>query len=468
MSGKSYVRHPYEEPGLQQGWEADPLPDNNLIEFFHPQEPEGNPILSLYALEHSQLSARLSRPTATAPFAPHGHTADASPIYALSAASAVSTNTAQWGASSSTPAKWGVYHRTALIACGILANNRFDGYFLSFRYKMRINEEEELLTEPRYLFAVPGISNYPVVEDFRSWQFPHGELPPPWNFTIPHNPGKDIHGRSSGSPGSACAVTNAHCALEHCHIIPQCSWFWMNHMARDHEPFNTSTTQTKNIPTNFLTLRADIRKLFTDNRICIVPKTVMVEPDDMPTYSVARSRPVHLVLCVLLPDNQSYGQLYKQYHNISLHQLQDVSPDYLFAAFAQNIFMRSSYFQRDNRPRHAIKLEVLKHTGARYITYVRMESPDDKDPTEQKRSSKKRSWVDYHSNLYDGTDNAGVENQNRGVSRSTHRQSATREDRTLAFGQLNHERRSAEAYSPTSVYNEHSYRGNHPYPHDDE
>ncbi|KAI0547291.1 hypothetical protein F4679DRAFT_586685 [Xylaria curta] len=53
---------------------------------------------------------------------------------------------------------WGLDHEIARIACGILAGNRWDGYFLSFSGQ-RVKNTTKLLAEERYFFILPDTSN---------------------------------------------------------------------------------------------------------------------------------------------------------------------------------------------------------------------------------------------------------------------------------------------------------------------
>ncbi|KAI1276826.1 hypothetical protein F5Y07DRAFT_408057 [Xylaria sp. FL0933] len=407
MPSDLYVRKPYKEPWRREDVNEVP-PEIFCVRFYHPCEPLQNPILRLHAFEHSQLSLSTAPPEHRAP-----------------------------------TIKWGVHHQTARIACSILACNRWDGYFSSARDRTKIDESEELLTENDYLFIVPGPENYPVVEDFRSWPFPRDNLPPSWNFTIPSTPGQDAQG--DPTLGSACAVTNAGNVLQHYHIVPtsERSWFATNHMGGDQEPVN-SMGLAMDITANCLTVRADIGKLFEDNRICIVPKTAMLKPDGVPTYCIANasSRSVNLVLHVLFAGFQSPTELYKQYHNVSLHQLRDISPDYLFAAFAKGIFLRCSYFQADNREREAITLDT---SGAcpRLIAYTRKLSAETINPTREDRLSMKRPWSGRRSDSCDGTDDADAGNRICDhVRGGTSRQS---EDRGPASRRLDR-----EVYTPAS------------------
>lgn len=85
----------------------------------------------------------------------------------------------------------GVHHGTALSACIIVAANRCGRLTTSAapptpaELASPVAAWDAVLTEPRYYFHPSGATDpsappYPVVPDFRSWRFPHGQLEPGW------------------------------------------------------------------------------------------------------------------------------------------------------------------------------------------------------------------------------------------------------------------------------------------------
>lgn len=114
--------------------------------------------------------------------------------------------------------KHGFDHRTALIVCGIIADNAWNGYFTRTRAGARIMlDDEPVLMEAEYYFHAPRPSRhhvdpgqqeqeegqqqeqrrheggedgqdeyrYPVVPSFKHWRFPHSCLPPGWPQSSP-------------------------------------------------------------------------------------------------------------------------------------------------------------------------------------------------------------------------------------------------------------------------------------------
>lgn len=85
----------------------------------------------------------------------------------------------------------GVHHGTALSACMIITANRGGRLTTSVTPPSATDlglptfSWDTVLTGPRYYFHPKGQDDtlappYPVVPDFRSWRFPHGQLPVEW------------------------------------------------------------------------------------------------------------------------------------------------------------------------------------------------------------------------------------------------------------------------------------------------
>lgn len=125
----------------------------------------------------------------------------------------------------------GVHHETARIACAILANNTWDGYFTANTPDgpaVPLDDPDRILTADKYYFHHPLDPRYPVVADFESWRFPtSGQLPSYWrSLAIP--PAQI----SQSTPTRCCAVTGRHIPLDYAHLVPvsQTAWFERNHM----------------------------------------------------------------------------------------------------------------------------------------------------------------------------------------------------------------------------------------------
>ena len=87
------------------------------------------------------------------------------------------------------PDSWGVYHRTALDACQIIANNEH-GYLSTTRDASgRVDDSEtvKVLSGRKYFYIVECKSTpdtaYPIVKSFDAWTFP-GTIPSHWSSVV--------------------------------------------------------------------------------------------------------------------------------------------------------------------------------------------------------------------------------------------------------------------------------------------
>lgn len=133
----------------------------------------------------------------------------------------------------------GIHYDTVHTACGILAGNRWDGYFSHDRDgSTRIQPSEDgILRQSKrsYFFCLPPSSDsststdpYPVVARFRDWRFPHDNLPPFWEKLRPQFKA----GKQKG-PARRCILTDSGFSLDGAHLMPvkESKWFTNNDMA---------------------------------------------------------------------------------------------------------------------------------------------------------------------------------------------------------------------------------------------
>ncbi|KAI0455165.1 hypothetical protein F5B21DRAFT_473105 [Xylaria acuta] len=325
---------------------------------------------------------------------------------------------------------WGLDYETARVACGILADNRWDGYFTSVESGKRVEDTTKLLVEPRYFFNVPvadsndngddGIGKYAVVRDFASWRFPHNNLPPRWRFSIPGAGHQDSHSRSRTrhsrlEPNQSCIITTSCQAVQNAHIIPSAhtEWFDINNMTN----YLLTTSPDINSVANRLPLRSDVHTLMDDGRFCIVPKAVVPNANltsaardathEIPVYHTPGSGPdVHLILHVLRPDFAD--ELFTQYHNVSLQSLKGRKPQYLLAAFAEKVFELCRYFRNDGVARQAMQVVVEDGGSRTYKVNPVVLLPRTKSPTKKDGPTRKRTRTE-DDDACDGTDSEETE-----------------------------------------------------------
>ncbi|KAI1419798.1 hypothetical protein F5Y12DRAFT_775955 [Xylaria sp. FL1777] len=263
---------------------------------------------------------------------------------------------------------WGMDYQTALIACGILAGSRWDGFFTKV-YDDTLVTETEFLEPGPYYFKLPAsddpasddaTNDYPIVASFNEWLFPHGNLPKRWRFSIPADQPNDAY----------CIMTSTTSGLHKAHIIPEAKseWWNQNNMAKFALSDSLSTITTTSNEFNLINLCSDFHYLMDQNKFCIIPKLSVLyfeEPADVGTYNLVPPDPsVRLVMHVLEPDSEY--ELF-EYHNACLPPLTGIKPEYLFAAFAEKIFKISLY----HKSYGSKKLMLVSQSGDRERVYER-------------------------------------------------------------------------------------------------
>lgn len=232
----------------------------------------------------------------------------------------------------------GVHHRIALQACQIIAGNAFHGYLATDRDGDPIAVPlDGLLTEDCYWFIVPrrngddemeqrhGRNVYPVVPSFDDWQFPHNHfsalgwdwdnLPPTplSTFAIPTRPYQQ--------PYQRCILSNHAYAVAQAHIIPaaNAAWFQNNNMKRYEEDQLRFINNSRNI----IPMRTDLHYMWDKHVMAFFPK---------------RGQFVAHVLTALCAGNQELADEF-QNRPVQRGAFEGVAKEYLFAKFAQAVFM---------------------------------------------------------------------------------------------------------------------------------
>ncbi|KAK0627942.1 hypothetical protein B0T14DRAFT_493937 [Immersiella caudata] len=229
----------------------------------------------------------------------------------------------------------GIHFDTALVACGLIAGNRWgDGFFSSDPSGSPADAVErphdDILRGPQYFFCLPGPLNppYPVVPRFSHWRFPHGNLPPPWQqWTAAARSGRDAE-----AAARRCVVSNYADGLEMAHLLPagEDDW-WLSNQMQQYSPTQLFSSDPIDGPANLLTLRADLHRVFDERHFCFVPK----EDAGQSSHSSCSSPP-QLVLHVF--NSTPSGQLPSLWHNRPLHPVPPtVAVECLFARFAWTV-----------------------------------------------------------------------------------------------------------------------------------
>lgn len=249
----------------------------------------------------------------------------------------------------STDAVVGVHFRTVHTACSIIANNSFHGWLSTSRvadYSPVELSDSAILPSGLYFFHVPlegGVTTpYPTVPNFRSWSFPHGQVPAPWREAI----SKSRYDSPFTAPpqvivvsrDNTCRITNYMEGKEIAHILPvmEDSWFVQQGMDRYTSIDGRSGRDLIFSDGNMTLMRADVHKSWDARRFTIVPQP-------------AGSSPCSPALTILV--TSSSQELHGLYHGLRLQEIRGIPPEYFFARFAWDIFPMLHDFLQAGRAR---------------------------------------------------------------------------------------------------------------------
>lgn len=248
------------------------------------------------------------------------------------------------------------HYATIHAACAIIANNRTDGWLSSNRSgeARACADSEGLIPAGIYFFHVESTTNsdpYPIVPNFRSWKFPHDNLPSLWQESA-QNPAA-IEPRTATE---TCRLTNKRLACETAHIIPVAEkiWFADNEMDQYGELGGRTGQDVADSPGNCLRLRRDVHILWDGLFFSIVPKESRSNAPDG-AHDGAYDGPAWRVHSMVHDE-----ELYQDYHNRSTESLSGRAVEYLYARFAWNIFPKVLGFLQGTQAR---RLAVRQSDG---------------------------------------------------------------------------------------------------------
>ncbi len=224
--------------------------------------------------------------------------------------------------------------------CAVIAGNSWDGY-LTKADDIHGGEaaargprvpDDQIIPPGRYFFHVPSYPDgrYPVVPTFRAWEFPHENLPAPWN-TLPLQARADEASSHFSTQvrnnNQSCRITELQVGVEVAHLVPRAEgdWFSRNGMGR------YTRNNSIDAVTNAILLRADLHHVFDRKYFIIVPKAATPSAD------------ISILAHVLMTH-----ELRVQFHNRRLHPLSYASPSLLFARFVWSLFPNLDEFLRIN------------------------------------------------------------------------------------------------------------------------
>lgn len=244
----------------------------------------------------------------------------------------------------------GLHYETAIVICGIIAGNRWDGYLTR-----DVDGEErdglgpsDIIPVGDYYYHVKdsyGVSDksYAVVPTFTDWPFPHANLPPSWqNSSIgceaPRLPYSltDVTAALVLRDKGLCRMSLHSEACEKAHICPVSENEWFNSQKLHRyiqDPRNAGDLAICDI-NNILLLRADLHKSFDDKKFTFLPKDGQIV-----THMLWPSCELSLV-----------------YHNVIMHQIDSIPPEYLLARLAWSIFPMLRVFLQCNKKRFLVSV----------------------------------------------------------------------------------------------------------------
>ncbi|KAI1124951.1 hypothetical protein F5Y10DRAFT_19143 [Nemania abortiva] len=349
---------------------------------------------------------------------------------------------------------WGLHHGTAIIACGIVANNTFDDIYFSYDLygQQRVRTPRDGLLKPGdYWLQLTGrepppdvaadsvahISatcspspapgdkcyRYPIVPSFQDWQFPHGKLPYEWQQ--PHNPPNPPP--PTDQVANRCFLTDLQIGVEECHVIPsaQQKWFIQNQMRRY---CHTSAGMKIDDKANMLSLMAHFRVAFDNHLFIIIPKPSAGSPSSSLSLSTtiaeptsrAEPRPYAFATHFLsnIPEACDFANLY---HNVSIQTkyINTLSREFLFARFAWALFSCLRGFLLESTVcRHLVVSEGNKVTNKwmnsqQYKKHLALRG--ESVPTSKRR----RGDLNSQNRLSDGEDNAYEERKRHSARRES-------------------------------------------------
>ncbi|KAK0703759.1 hypothetical protein B0T26DRAFT_744454 [Lasiosphaeria miniovina] len=255
---------------------------------------------------------------------------------------------------------YGVHHRTALLACQIIAGNAFANSYFSLdkagQQQVQVSLDG-ILTDTDYYFIVEGSVLYPIVPSFQDWEFPHNRIPDWWPSI-----------NASSVTTTNCGITNA---KEHC-------WYQDNQM----HMFGGGDINNQG---NLLPLRKDIHHSFNARWFVIVPRIVTIDSSLQPSLQYV----THII-------SDFAAELWASSHITLVGSLKNQSRAYLFARFAWAMIFRTKLFVIAGQRRHVIRVSRDTDGKVEYKTMSRTgEEPQNayggrRSKTATPRSQKKR------------------------------------------------------------------------------
>nr|POF13595.1 hypothetical protein CFP56_02618 [Quercus suber] len=246
----------------------------------------------------------------------------------------------------------GIQMNIVHTACAVIANNRFDGWLSQSRDPKQPRVAitcSDLLPTGAYYFHVPSTDEcsealacpYPVVPNFRSWIFPHNQLPSPW-VTAPIGP--ITQSTPAKIRDSTCRITQCSDSIDSAHIVPRAEkdWFAANEMDQYCYLTNKYGRDTADSDENLVQLRMDLHDSWDRMHFSIVPKQ---DQEQRQVWVVHANNPSQ--------------ELHHIYHNRPLQYLSGIPCEFMFARFVWDMIHRIQGFLQRGVSRRLVVCGVV-------------------------------------------------------------------------------------------------------------
>ena len=224
----------------------------------------------------------------------------------------------------------GLHYGTVILACGIIACNRFDGVLTTDQKGAQTLEldNEDVMPVGTYYYHLQPPSNlvsnqplsdpypYPIFPSFADWKFPHDSMPSWWT-EAQHDVERVVATTDVSAAvlqrDNTCCVTRSKDTLQRAHLCPKSEAQWFS--ANDMQSYCASNSRVDDI-TNSISLRTDLHIAFDSQVFVIVKKKGSWVANFLrPTSETAR-----------------------MYHNRKVNIHEQVRPEFLLARFAWTLF----------------------------------------------------------------------------------------------------------------------------------
>lgn len=242
------------------------------------------------------------------------------------------------------------HYPTVIAACSIITDNE-SNVWLSRSASGDTNSDVDigdLLPAGDYFLHVhrrdvPSDAPYPIVANFRAWEFPHDALPQLWQdassrvLEAGQSPSREL----DLVAGESCRITTNRLACEDAHIIPSSekSWFTSNEMDQYGQISGRSGDTVADTWVNKMRLQAQAHRLWDTYAFSIVPRRLIAESDEVSWYTQ-----------MLNEDDE----LERDWHCTKVQPLQGRACQFLYARYAFDIFPRLHAFLQGGQPRSLV------------------------------------------------------------------------------------------------------------------